>query len=846
MKRFFYLFLLLSCYSSLYSQIETPLLNNTTLQKLFQQENPDIPKGWNDSANLRQRACDLEQEGVVYIDAGRTYRQVVEIDTMGLDTFPGVYNCINCDANPIGTASMVNDTFVLVASNSLIAQTFTFIIEYCTDLGCNETRLNVVGRRPGQNYFPPAVTLASEESTQLISQASFLPGPLTCNKIVDVADDYEGRSQLSYFTSYAGVDSTIIYQADRHAGLDSLYVILCDTFAICDTFHYALIVQHDTIKIGGSGLDYFMDDFSYGGVITDADYWLDKDPFVNRTYAVAPPSVGVATFDGLRSDGTPWLGGFGLADRLTSTYFDLTDESGVLYLSYWLQAGGIGLIPDETEVFTLEFKDAAGEWQMIATYNATDTLDGGIVLSNGFDFASHEITSEYKHDAFQFRFTSYNDRKGINSIWNLDYVRINDEANLPLENDIAFTLPPAGILDIYRAMPWRHFQGREDELTRPTLDVGIFNFDDITLNAGDTELSLVEEVTGTTVYENIGILNDQTVNIPAGASFLELPIESYTTQQNVLKSGVFNGEEELSFRMLYRLVSPPNQNVNLGQGRDGILLNDTVSQVNVFSDYFAYDDGSAERGVFVQEDDQVAVKFTSIVDDTLQAVQLHFPHFISDVSDQTFNLKVWVGELDDEPEYVLNFVNPFYPDSAYDTLQGYTTYPLVNTEGGSTPLEIPAGDFYIGWQQQSDCFFNDCITIGYDRNTPQAFSTLFFKNNENTWEPFPENFRPGALMIRAVVGSEIASPTGTEELDQPVSELVVYPNPTSGAVRVQLLDTDYSVYQLLVYNNMGQLVHQGVLKPEMQLNHLENGMYFLRAVHQNTGQEYQTRIVITK
>src|SRR4051812_16013479 len=43
----------------------------------------------------------------------------------------------------------------------------------------------------------------------------------------------------------------------------------------------------------------FVDDFSYEGVYPDANLWMDNYVFVNRDFPVDPPTIGVATFDGL-------------------------------------------------------------------------------------------------------------------------------------------------------------------------------------------------------------------------------------------------------------------------------------------------------------------------------------------------------------------------------------------------------------------------------------------------------------------------------------------------------------------------------------------------------------------
>ena len=47
----------------------------------------------------------------------------------------------------------------------------------------------------------------------------------------------------------------------------------------------------------------FIDDFSYDSHQVDNDLWMESSVFVNRTYPINPPTIGVATFDGLDANG---------------------------------------------------------------------------------------------------------------------------------------------------------------------------------------------------------------------------------------------------------------------------------------------------------------------------------------------------------------------------------------------------------------------------------------------------------------------------------------------------------------------------------------------------------------
>ena len=130
------------------------------------------------------------------------------------------------------------------------------------------------------------------------------------------------------------------------------------------------------------------------------------------------------------------------------------------------------------------------------------------------------------------------------------------------------------------------------------------------------------------------------------------------------------------------------------------------------------------------------------IDDSLRAVQIHFPHY-RNVSNATFHLKVYLGELSQDPVYERLFVEPFYPDTVFDTLQGFTTYRLVDANGNLTPIAIPAGKFYISLEQSSN--INQTVYVGVDKNTPDAMAYQYYFDGL-AW--FPAASLSGALMIR--------------------------------------------------------------------------------------------------
>jgi hypothetical protein len=82
----------------------------------------------------------------------------------------------------------------------------------------------------------------------------------------------------------------------------------------------------------------FIDDFSKEARSPEESKWLDHSVYINQQMAVKPPSIGVATFDGLNNFGLPYstINETGAADTLTSHYINLSyPASDSIYLSFY-------------------------------------------------------------------------------------------------------------------------------------------------------------------------------------------------------------------------------------------------------------------------------------------------------------------------------------------------------------------------------------------------------------------------------------------------------------------------------------------------------------------------------
>ncbi|MBK6905491.1 MAG: T9SS type A sorting domain-containing protein [Saprospirales bacterium] len=790
-----------------------PNTDNAALRQYAQEEISQL--GIPEQGPVRTNEnCPPEFFGTFFVLKGDTL--TIPVDTTALGGGTAVtLALVDCEPVDFGTVTLEGDQLVYVANPDVDGGLDTICVDFCKPaLPCQTFKYPIIVKRAGQVISPAPVVLQGEEFlNEYCLDDSGFPGELVCNYFDDCLDSYDGEGQQGYyFTQYSQPANCFRYKASRFAGDDLVCVVLCDEFAVCDTFRVTFRIQSDTL-----GLPFF-DDFSYNGPFPASAYWLDRHAFVNNTMAKSPPSVGMATLDGLSSNGQPY-GNLGSADRLTSKYIDLGSPSGSVYLKFYVTPKGYGLYPNEPDSLLLEFRKPDGQWQQVANF-------GGLIDDIPVDsvppfvFQSIQVDDEYFYKGFQFRFRNFVSPVGIYDLWHIDYIFLNDqEGPGDTFDDIAFTQLPPSFLKNYTSMPWWHFEGFvEEELRSEPLESGFFNHFAETITIADSDILLSEAITGTIFPGSDNVVDGPDANIPSkdpvtrSKALQPSTLAGYKAQ---LQSG-FPGAEEVDLLMEYRLT------VNSQQAL--FFRNDTVRRHNRFEDYFAYDDGTAESFIFFANPQAVsptlAVKFHANVADTLRGVQFHFPHVNGDAENQLFNLKVWLGDYNSEPVYEYIFKTPLYADSKFDTLQGFTTYKLKDILGELTPVGLPAGsDFYIGFQQVT--ITNYGIPIGFDVNN-EAQQNLFYDLGTG-FEPFPAALR-GAPLLRAIVGSETPIDTRVEEQPNRAAAIRLFPNPSTGWVQVE--GGAQAAFGL--YNTMGQLLLRGSLQDgRLDMGGLPNGLYIL-------------------
>jgi len=562
----------------------------------------------------------------------------------------------------------------------------------------------------------------------------------------------------------------------------------------------------------------FFDDFSKITGYPDNKLWTDTYAFINNNYSDDPVSIGVATLDAINSDGilngetdTPFP-----SDYLTSMPINLYYPGrNDIYLSFFYQPQGLGDEPEEWDSLVVEFySPSRNEWRQVWSTKGRPAepfrqvfipVSDTIYQQKGFRFRFMNYASLPKSQSFP----SYNSNVDH---WNIDYVCL-DTARSPSNitiPDVSMITNLHSLLKSYEAMPWRHF-------SRIVFNIEIQDNLKITYRNNDTLTRNVTRFLKITdlVTDNTYLLNGGAVNVGKGMSGeYEFPF-SYPFD--------FYDMDSIVFEVKSYLKTDP----------DDYKQNDTVVRYQVFHDYYAYDDGSAEFGYGISgegtQNAALAYQFRSYKKDTLRAVRMYFNRSLDDISQDYFLLSVWDHDDDlDRPGELIYSMEGYRPEY-HDDLNKFYTYTFDT-------LLLVSDIFYVGWIQTT----TDLLNIGFDKNNNNR-SKIFY-NLGQEWKNSSFN---GSLMIRPVLGKEPEWPASVSQL--PETDIRIYPNPASDFVRVTI-PAEYKTqpFNISIYTLQGKLVYQNQSSDQMiNVNRLMPGLYLLR-INMNGMKPVTTKLLISR
>ena len=450
----------------------------------------------------------------------------------------------------------------------------------------------------------------------------------------------------------------------------------------------------------------FWDDFSeaVGGAPSEERWFAGKSTWVNDGLAINPPSIFVASFDGVDSVGKPYsvndVLAKGFADKLESHPIDLAvvpaaDRASV-YISFYYQMKGLGELPDGGDKLVLEFRTADNKWEETWAMENTGTQPLDV-----FTQIVLPIADKFFHSAFKFRFKNFARLSGPYDTWHVDYIYLNTartatDTSYP---DRSVVTPLTSAFKNYHALPKEHFFVDKDEaLTNPSVVVHNLRTDAAHVEGQPvTYFSYAQVEKYTDGFFVKSPLTELDSAAPVG---LVKPLEYMTAEVAAEGLSDLLDEDADSIHLWLKVALQTKDNLLPAEDGDYNLKyapmdfrdNDTTRSDHWISSYYAYDDGTAEYGAALnQPGAQVAYEFNLVgVDEGyINALQLFFPRF-GDETQQVIELRIWSDLLEQDASVLYKEVV---------TLQRSEQNVFWRKK---LTKAVKVGErFYVGWKQSS-------------------------------------------------------------------------------------------------------------------------------------------------
>jgi len=417
------------------------------------------------------------------------------------------------------------------------------------------------------------------------------------------------------------------------------------------------------------------------------------------------------------------------------------------------------------------------------------------------------------------RWRNYGTRSGALDQWHLDYVRLgrNRSFDDTVLVDVAFVMPGSTLLQTYTSVPFAKFSAapasymaQNVELTMKNLDI-----DDKFITWG-----YLSDIDGDPAppYEECDNYGNN-ISSNAGTTFTSVhPVGagpcSFSYDPALSTDAAF-------WRSSFWLNATPNN----------IAYNDTMSFLQELSNYYSYDDGSAEAGYSLNSAGaKLAVRFDTQGGDSLRAVRMYFDPIFSenDPTDASFLLTVWTS-LNPEVVQFQNFTFSS-PEYRFDGPNKFVEFALDST------IWVQ-GTFYVGFVQTNAIKMN----IGFDKNRVNADKIWF-----RTSGPFVNTSFQGSLMLRPVMVAPVDPWASVPELPQERT-LEVFPNPVGDQFNVRLSNGPAATLVELL-DAMGRSVRREGYRPAMMVDvsDLAPGLYVVRVMDAQGTAIGQERILVQR
>lgn len=602
---------------------------------------------------------------------------------------------------------------------------------------------------------------------------------------------------------------------------DTVWPVDFDTILLSgDTIH-ALLTPH---------FSYVNTDTVYFVLTDDNSRWLDSYVYINNHMAVNPPSIGVATFDGLNEDGYPYdfdiQDNYGIADYLTSKPINLSAASSdSTFLSFYYQPQGLCNDPSEEDSLVVEFYNSStASWHYIWSAEGTTV--------HAFKPVFIQIPDTFLQKAFQFRFFNYATLNGNIDQWHIDYVYLDDHRfdGDTILDDVMYHYEAGSLIEGYEAMPYKHYRAYSTIAQQNTMMDSI----PFILNCIDDVADCQGYLANYKIYNSQDTLIGYFNNTTNRAEYRTFNVSTIYFPVYDLDSANGSPWNDFYFPM-YDSLNKETFKIDFDMGyTSGAEVNDEnnhLIQYQVFHNYYAYDDGTGELGYGVYGNgSMLAYEFNLnplLPADTLTGIKVYFNPFRDIFEEEFFHLKVWSSL---SPEVLLyEGTIPYSPEYASEPfefkLYGFDKTIMVNNK------------FYVGWESLTDNY----LYVGLDRNND--VSDKIYYHVGAGWK---KSSFDGALMIRPVFGAFDEVAVGLESIGKKEGQqqFSIHPNPAQHIVYINSIDNEasFAMHLLDIYGKQ-IMSNKFIGTGNIDVSDLAKGIYLINILSSEGNKETHRLIV---
>ena len=408
-----------------------------------------------------------------------------------------------------------------------------------------------------------------------------------------------------------------------------------------------------------------------------------------------------------------------------------------------------------------------------------------------------------------------NDRSNVDS-WNIDFIyfdknRSYDDTTYPL---LTFSEKSPSLLKRYQSMPYRQYKSNPTAAMSSEYQMFIANLDSV---GHSTQYTCnIENLSNGWTFD----YSSKWCNLsPFSNNGFQNSSGDNATQSNpVLKNFLFDMDDQLDTTsyLITHIINVDEES--------SPVKGDTLYGIQSFYNYYAYDDGTPERGYGVVPDDSYfATQFTLSMPDTICGVQLLFNRTHNDANYDFFDIVLW-NDNNGRPGnefYRLQNQRPIWSDTIYK----FAYYPFDEI------LKVN-GTIYVGIMQHS----KESINIGFD--TSKDNSQYNFFETGNGWE---NSLMKGSLMIRPVVGGDYVI---EEEIIANKNRLGLYPVPSKNEINISELPAQ-SCNEIMIFDMTGRMMKSYSNDIRLDISDLSNGLYLMKVIT-DEGKTYLEKFLISK